>query len=161
MKQHVLLLGLFASFSLAACGGGTGAPGTPYGGGSQPTPVPTGAAAPLTTTTIDGGPAFVDSAQHPVYVFSGDTSNHSNCTGGCLSVWPAVPPPAGTLTPPFGAFTRSDNGKQQLTYNGAPLYTFVNDTQPDVSTGNGVDGFSLARPAAAPTPSPAPSGYTR
>ncbi len=100
----------------------------------------------LGTQSIDGGPAFVNASGHAVYTFSGDTvSDRSTCTGGCAAIWPPVRPPSGTLSGLWSSFTRSDGG-QQLAYNGKPLYTFVQDTQPGVATGNGVDGFSIARP---------------
>jgi predicted lipoprotein with Yx(FWY)xxD motif len=162
VKHHLSMLGIIATITLSACGGGGAgasyAPTQQPAGGSVATPAPTNAPALLQTASIGGSPAFVNSSQHPIYVFSGDTTNHSNCTGGCLSIWPAVPAPSGTLPAPFASFTRADNGAHQLSYNGAPLYTFVSDTQPDVATGNGVEGFSLARPSTAtPAPTPSPS----
>ena len=114
---------------------------------TTPTPAPTTApSGVLATANIDGGPAFVNASQHAVYVFSGDTApNQSNCTGSCAAAWPPVPPPSGSLPSPWAAFKRGD-GTMQLSYKGKPLYTFVNDTSPLVANGNGVDGFSLARP---------------
>jgi F420-0:gamma-glutamyl ligase-like protein len=50
----------------------------------------------------------------------------------------------------------------QLAYNGKPLYTFVSDTSPDVATGDGIQGFSIARPAASaatPAPTAVPTPY--
>jgi predicted lipoprotein with Yx(FWY)xxD motif len=100
----------------------------------------------LAVATINGGPAFVNSAQHAVYIFDGDTvPNQSTCTGQCASIWPPVPPPTNTLPAPWASFTRGD-GSTQLSYKGKPLYTFVNDTSPLVATGDGVNGFHVARP---------------
>jgi hypothetical protein len=96
----------------------------------------------------------VTAAGFAVYIFTGDTTaNQSNCTGGCLAVWPAVLAPAGALPTPWTSFTRADNGQIQLAYNGQPLYTFVSDTQPGVATGVGVEGFELATPLPS-TPAP-------
>jgi predicted lipoprotein with Yx(FWY)xxD motif len=112
----------------------------------------------LQTATIAGAPTFITSAQLPVYTFGGDTTpNQSMCTGTCLAVWPAVAPPAGTLTAPWSSFTRADNGQKQLAYNGQALYTFASDTAL-TATGDGLQNFHLAHPAAAtPTSAPQPS----
>lgn len=91
---------------------------------------------------------FITAAKLPVYTFGGDTiANQSACTGGCLAIWPAVAPPAGALTAPWASFVRSDNGQQQLSYNGKPLYTFVSDSAL-MATGDGFQNFHLARPLA-------------
>ena len=154
MKYLNLTL-IVATASLAACGGGTSGSSTaPYGAPpvrppvATPTPAqtPTPVATVLATATINGGAAFVNGLQHAVYTFDGDTvPNQSTCTGGCASIWPPVPPPGGALPVPWASFKRPD-GSQQLSYKGKPLYTFVSDTQPDVATGDGVQGFHLARP---------------
>jgi predicted lipoprotein with Yx(FWY)xxD motif len=162
-------LGLAGIIAITGCSGGDGvsSPITPmtttHSTSSTPTSAPTSApsVAPsaqsvLQTQTFDGGPAFITSADLPVYTFDGDTTDKSNCTGGCLTVWPSVPPPAGTLPSPWSSFTRSDNGQKQLAYNGAPLYTFSGDS-PGVATGNGDMGFSLARPLASATAAPTTS----
>ena len=43
----------------------------------------------------------------------------------------------------LGTITRSD-GAQQVTYNGHPLYTFIKDTKPGETTGQGVTAFGAA-----------------
>jgi predicted lipoprotein with Yx(FWY)xxD motif len=145
MKNKSLALFLIAGGLLAGCGGGTTSTTPPPH--VVPTQTPSGTTV-LTTATIDGGPAFVTSTGFAVYKFSGDTKpDVSTCTGGCAAVWPAVAPPSsGSLPSPWSSFTRSDDGATQLAYKGKPLYTFVNDTQPGVATGNGVNGFSIVRP---------------
>jgi predicted lipoprotein with Yx(FWY)xxD motif len=171
MKNTSLaLFGFFGISAIAACSGG----GSGTGGGyvapvvthattapatSAPATSAPATSAPQSTTVlqsedIDGGQAFVTSADLPVYTFDKDGADVSNCTGACLSAWPAVVPPAGvTLTAPWSSFKRSDNGTTQLAYNGAPLYMFSGDTA-GVSNGNGTEGFSLARPAATATAAP-------
>ncbi|MGD1068295.1 MAG: hypothetical protein ABR975_15905 [Vulcanimicrobiaceae bacterium] len=177
MKNVPFAAGVLLAALLAGCSGGSSSPTptSPSGVSATPTPTaapiaPTPTPAPgatatptvLQTATIDGSPAFVNSTGFAVYTFSGDTvANQSTCTGSCLAAWPPVPAPAGTLPTPWSEFTRSDDAVVQLTYNGKPLYTFASDTQPGVASGNGVAGFSIARPAAAatPTPAPAPTPY--
>jgi len=78
-----------------------------------------------------------------VYTFTKDVkdSGKSNCSGGCLSTWPALTvaagatPTAGTgVTGKLGTITR-DDGTLQVTYNGLPLYFFKNDKAPGDANG--------------------------
>jgi len=39
------------------------------------------------------------------------------------------------------ATTARPDGKRQLTYNGHPLYTFVNDEKPGDTSGEGINAF--------------------
>jgi predicted lipoprotein with Yx(FWY)xxD motif len=66
----------------------------------------------------------------PVYAFDRDTPESSACVDDCAAAWPAVPAdteldPALELT--TGSITRAD-GTEQLTINGAPVYTFATDS---------------------------------
>ncbi len=85
-----------------------------------------------------------DSNQMTVYTFDKDVagSGVSNCTGGCLSAWPAVTVPAGAtptggtgVTGTLGTITRADNGALQVTYDGLPLYFFGKDAAPGDANG--------------------------
>jgi predicted lipoprotein with Yx(FWY)xxD motif len=74
-----------------------------------------------------------------LYTFTKDVkdSGTSNCSGGCLTTWPALTVATG-VTPTGGAavtgtlatITRADDGTLQVTYNGLPLYFFKNDAAP-------------------------------
>ena len=159
MKTTSIVFGLLAAALVAGCsGGGSGSsvtlqptPATPVSTSSPGSNNNSNSTSVLSTANVSGGPAFVTASQQPVYVFDGDTvANQSNCTmaSGCLSIWPSVPPPAGvSISAPWSIFTRSDNGAQQLAYNGKPLYTFVSDTQADMATGDGFQNFHIARPS--------------
>jgi predicted lipoprotein with Yx(FWY)xxD motif len=86
-----------------------------------------------------------------LYVFDNDTPStaakpgSSACTGQCLTYWPALTVPTGTKPPAtmagikgkFGTIMRAD-GSMQLTYDGAPLYTFAGDKKPGDLKGQGV-----------------------
>lgn len=80
-----------------------------------------------------------------LYGFSSDTSATSACTGSCARFWPPLltsePPQAGTGVAQgmLGAIQRPD-GTFQVTYNGHPLYLFVND-QAGTTNGQGVHAF--------------------
>lgn len=141
-----LILPLVAAAILAGCGGGGSSMATPV---VMHTPPPSGT---LATATLNGAPGFVDAAQRTVYVFDADLAHpsHSVCNGECAANWPHVGAPAGvTLVAPFSSIMR-DDGSVQLTYAGRPLYTFVVDTAPGQTNGDGVDAFGglwhIARP---------------
>jgi len=78
-----------------------------------------------------------------VYIFTKDVkdSGKSACSGQCLTTWPALTvaagaaPTAGTgVTGKLGTITR-DDGTLQVTYNGLPLYFFMNDKAPGDANG--------------------------
>jgi predicted lipoprotein with Yx(FWY)xxD motif len=80
-----------------------------------------------------------------LYVFTPDTPSQIACTGICARFWPALRAAPGTsplvgllnINGLFGVTLRPDGG-QQLTYDGAPLYTFIRDAQPGDMKGQGV-----------------------
>jgi predicted lipoprotein with Yx(FWY)xxD motif len=81
-----------------------------------------------------------------VYMFEGDKSASSSCTGACASVWPPVttsgaPTSSGAASSSdLGTITRSD-GTTQVTYKGHPLYFFARDKDSGDAYGQGVKGF--------------------
>ena len=92
------------------------------------------------------GSALVTGDGMPLYAFSLDTGGTSACTDDCAAEWVPLAsqgtPAAGegvdaTL---LGTITR-DDGTMQVTYNGHPLYTFVDDTASGDATGQGMDDF--------------------
>lgn len=105
----------------------------------------------LTTKTDPTlGKYLADSSGKPLYTFNADTKGMSNCTGSCLAEWPAYQDKGSTMNLPAGVSTikRTDNGQIQFTFNGMPLYFFAKDRDGQ-ATGNGVDNFSIAKPAVA------------
>jgi len=128
-----------------------------------------GAALPQANPLIATAPARVwtDARGRTLYLFTPDKANKSNCSGQCAQFWPPLIMPAGAALPAgppdlggtFGLAARPD-GTHQLSYDGAPLYTFVKDKQPGDMTGQGVEGIwwaMVASPAASATPAPAAS----
>jgi predicted lipoprotein with Yx(FWY)xxD motif len=96
------------------------------------------------------GKVLVDAHGLTLYVLAGDSATHSTCTGGCASAWPPLTVKAGTKVSggsgvhgKFGTFKRAD-GTTQVTYNGRPLYGWTGDSQPGDTTGQDVNGFSVA-----------------
>ncbi|SEE60935.1 COG4315 family predicted lipoprotein [Ruania alba] len=101
------------------------------------------AAAPtVTTAETDLGTILVDGEGMTLYMFTNDEEGVSNCEGDCLEAWPALEgePEAGEGidTSLLGSLERSD-GTVQASYNGWPLYYWVQDSAPGDTTGQGVN----------------------
>ena len=96
------------------------------------------------------GVILTDSSGKPLYTLSG------TCTGSCAAAWPALTVPASTK--PTGgtgvtgklSTVKGAGGSNQVTYNGSPVYTFVQDSSDHV-TGQGVAGFSVVKVSASAT----------
>jgi predicted lipoprotein with Yx(FWY)xxD motif len=101
----------------------------------------------VSTKSVSGvGDVLVDSQGAALYTNDMDTASKVACTDQCLTEW--VPLPAqGTpsssdsaVQAKLGTMKRPD-GDSQVTYKGMPLYTFVEDSNGQV-TGNGfTDSF--------------------
>jgi len=100
----------------------------------------------ITKTNSTLGQYLAEPNGQALYTYAMDTSGVSNCTGSCISTWPAYQDKGSTTNLPagVGVIKRSDNGEMQYTYNGKPLYTFVNDHNGQ-ATGNGIASFSIAK----------------
>jgi predicted lipoprotein with Yx(FWY)xxD motif len=93
------------------------------------------------------GDVVVDKNGMTVYRFMKDQAwpkSVSNCTGACLGKWPAVEPVSadnteGVKKKGLMPFTRSD-GREQMTVNCWPIYTFSGDKAPGDTNGQGVGG---------------------
>ncbi len=165
---------------LAACGSTTSTTTPP----SSPTSTPASTGAPasssgavtIKTASTSLGTVLTNAKGYTLYYFAIDTSTTSKCYGTCASYWTPVTGSSAsvsgtTLSGHFGTITRS-NGQKQLTYDGHPLYTYVGDSAPGQTSGNGKNlsgGLwwaitpSGSKPAASsPSPSsssPSSSGY--
>ncbi len=110
--------------------------------------------APETVVASEDGSYLVAGAGgRTLYTFDNDEPGVSNCSGDCLTAWPAlmvgendrVVGGAG-VDGEFGTITR-DDGALQVTYNGWPLYFYAEDAAPGDTTGDGVgDVWHLALP---------------
>jgi len=120
---------------------------------------------------IGGATVLTNAKGFTLYSFAPDTSTKSNCNGSCASYWPPVKGPvtAGAgVTGTLGTITRSD-GSTQATYDGHPLYTFVQDSAPGQAKGNGlnlsggvwheVTVSGSAAPASSPSSGSGGNGY--
>jgi predicted lipoprotein with Yx(FWY)xxD motif len=115
----------------------------------------------LGTHATPAGTVLATPAGLTLYTLGSDTATRSTCDGGCAAAWPPLTLAAGQIATggtgvggTFTVLTRSD-GSRQVVYNGKPLYTWQGDGAPGDATGQGVGGFSVARPAAARRPATA------
>src|SRR5260370_20515629 len=129
-----------APVAVAACGGG--------GATASTTPARTTSTSPTTIGTGKTalGTILVDSQGRTLYLFTHDSGTTSTCSASCATAWP---PLAATGTPTatsgvnatlLGTSKRAD-GTTQATYNGHPLYRFVNDRNAGETNGQGVTAF--------------------
>ena len=108
-------------------------------------PLPAGAASGPTIKLVnDGsmGKILVNSAGMTLYRFTTDHPNKPACTGACTGLWPPVTVPKGAkLTGGSGVTglgTVASGGMLQVTFKKHPLYTYVLDTAPGDTNGQGV-----------------------
>lgn len=99
-----------------------------------------------------------------LYAFANDKKNESTCYEACAANWPPlltdVKPlaEAGVSARLLGVTTRTD-GTMQVTYNGMPLYYWVNDKVPGDLLGQGVRGvWFVVAPNGRTITKPAPVG---
>ena len=90
------------------------------------------------------GQYLADSNGMTLYRFTRDEKNISHCMEGCADNWPPfhIDPAAaveGCESGDFAAITRED-GREQTTYKGIPLYQFINDKYPGDIFGQGIGG---------------------
>lgn len=121
------------------------------------------------------GKILVNSSGRTLYSPDQEQSGFISCTGKCAEIWIPLTVP-GTAVPAAAgvsgalATVARPGGAHQVTYNGAPLYTFALDTAPDETKGNGAaDSFGgnsftwhvlmTSDGATAPSPSTSGGGY--
>jgi predicted lipoprotein with Yx(FWY)xxD motif len=156
----LILIGLLA----AACGNtspSTSSPtstATPTNSSSpSPTAPPTTAPTATATTAASSGPVvktatatvagkvetiLTDAQGKTLYYYKPDTATQVACTGSCVQNWPPLifsgtgnPTGATSVTGTLGVL-QGPNGAQ-VTYNGHPLYTYVGDSAPGQTNGQG------------------------
>lgn len=99
------------------------------------------------------GAYLVDGQGHALYLYLHDRQGDSTCTDRCAENWPPVTvegdPVLGDrlIDAHVGTIERED-GTQQLTYNGWPLYRYAFDDEAGDTFGHGLgDVFYLVSPA--------------
>lgn len=98
------------------------------------------------------GMVFTDGNGKTLYYFARDVKGTNNCVGGCANNWPKFHATSVSITAdgfdPALVGEIDVNGEKQSTYNGWPLYTFVNDEAPGDFNGEGAGGgdWYVAKP---------------
>lgn len=101
------------ALTLVACGSSDDASGSDSASGV------------LASTEVEGaGNVFTDEDGRAVYFADEEESGDVLCVDACLAIWDPVVASASDAQGDFGTLTRPDDGKTQLTWNGAPVYTF-------------------------------------
>jgi predicted lipoprotein with Yx(FWY)xxD motif len=160
-----------SALAVAACGGSAAATASPASSKATTAPSKTASASTKTATVRVAnsrlGRILVDSTGRTLYLFKADAGTTSKCFGACATAWPPLRTggkPAvrsGASAALVGTTKRSD-GARQVTYNGHPLYLFINDHKLGDVTGQGVTAFGAAWFAVSPAGkqiSSKPSGH--
>jgi predicted lipoprotein with Yx(FWY)xxD motif len=166
-RRRGSILGLIAvpvlAIGLAACGGSSNSDSGSSNAAST-APAQTSASSDTVSTKSVGGvgTVLVDSQGMVLYSNDQDSGSKIACTGECLSFWTPLSAPSG------GQPTSADSAVQaklgvtdgQVTFDGMPLYTFVQD-KPGQATGDGFQdsfgGTTFTWTAAATGSAPASS----
>jgi predicted lipoprotein with Yx(FWY)xxD motif len=100
-----------------------------------------GSATTVATKSIDGKRVLVDADGKALYTSDQEAGGMVRCTGACLEFWEPLTmqgQPTGTVSgATLGVLTRPD-GKTQVTFNGDPVYRFVQDQSGQLG-GDGLD----------------------
>ena len=131
---------------VAGCSSGSSSAAAADGSTQQAVGGTQQAAAGLTISSrqVSGvGTVLTNQSGRTLYTPEQEANGSIKCTGSCLSFWFPVTMAQGTtphaasgLTGKLGSVKRPDNGDLQVTYNGAPLYTFRLDSAVGQAHGN-------------------------
>lgn len=124
------LLLLAAAVLLGGCGGGDAADGSASDDAT------------VSIARVDGvGDVLVDADGAALYA-SEQESGEVRCVDGCAAIWIPLTvegePVAGDGVDGALAVVERPDGMRQVTYDGKPLYSFVEDTGDGTVTGNGL-----------------------
>ncbi|WP_421862203.1 hypothetical protein [Motiliproteus sp.] len=96
---------------------------------------------PVKVFNKEGLSVLTDERQLSLYTFAKDQPGRSNCYQKCATLWPPLLVADGaSASGPYSIVERTD-GRRQWALNGLPLYTWVKDTQPGDTSGDGVKGL--------------------
>jgi predicted lipoprotein with Yx(FWY)xxD motif len=125
---------------LAACGSTSGSSTSSTSSSTSSTAAPT-----VTTSSSQYGEILTSASGVTYYLFTADSHDHSACTGACTQAWHPViathPTAGGGAKASLLGTIVLPGGKHQVTYDGHPLYTFIDDSGPHVISGEGIHSF--------------------
>jgi predicted lipoprotein with Yx(FWY)xxD motif len=154
------LAALALGIAAAGCGGSSSSSATPAASGTNASSGSSGAygygggggsstsssAVTVKTASSPLGTILVEQDGKTLYLFEADSMNKSNCSGGCLTLWPPVMA-SGKATAGSGVsagMIGTATGSSQVTYAGHPLYWFSGDTAAGDTNGEGLTDFGGA-----------------
>ena len=85
------------------------------------------------------GPTLADERGMTLYTFDKDADGTSACNDQCARNWPPFMAPANAKEGNGYSVVVRQDGSRQWAYLGKPLYTWVKDTRPGDTTGDGVN----------------------
>jgi predicted lipoprotein with Yx(FWY)xxD motif len=91
------------------------------------------------------GKAWMDAKGMTLYTFDNDTAGKSKCNGDCAAAWPPLRAAADAKATGDWTIVTRDDGSKQWAYEGKPLYFWIKDKKPGDATGDGVNGFHIAK----------------
>ena len=102
------------------------------------------------------GQILVDGGGKTLYLFEADKGTQSTCFGACAQAWPPLiavgtPKAAGSASQSLMGTTLRSDGTRQITYAGHPLYSFVGDSKPGDTNGEGSSAFGAGWDVLAPS----------
>jgi predicted lipoprotein with Yx(FWY)xxD motif len=83
------------------------------------------------------GKVLTDSKGMTLYTFDRDATGKSNCNGQCAQNWPPLMASADAKSMGDWTVVTRDDGSKMWAYKGKPVYTWVRDTKPGDTTGDG------------------------
>lgn len=116
---------------------------------------PSAGEASVAVAETDLGTILVDGEGRTLYMFAPDAQGPSTCEDSCLATWPSLTGPAtagaGVDASMLATAARPDDGSEQVTYDGWPLYHFSKDAAPGEINGQGVGNvWYVVDPSGAP-----------
>jgi predicted lipoprotein with Yx(FWY)xxD motif len=139
------------ALAVAGCGSGnkshaTGATAAPPSMANASSPSTPSPAMVRVSNNRALGKILVAANGRTLYLFTKDSGTTSACVGMCATPWPPLlangTPRAGSgVKASLLGHTPRSGGQSQVTYNGHPLYTFVKDTSPGDTNGEGLSAF--------------------
>ena len=135
------------SSNSSASAGGSAYGGSGGGGETTEASSEGGGAANVSLASVsDLGMILVDSKGFTLYDFHKDKGTKSSCSGACAEAWPPLttegaPSVGNGAKASMVGTTSRDDGTEQVTYAGHPLYTFTGDKKPCEANGNDISAF--------------------
>ena len=137
-RARMAVLGIAIAVAAAACGGAAA------GSGGASSTAASAKSATVSVRSVPGvGSVLTDSQGRTLYSPAQEANGKILCTGACTSIWipltlagNGAPTAAAGVSGSVGSLARPD-GITQVTFDGAPLYTFFQDTAPGQVNGNG------------------------